>query len=59
MQSGYEDPGTDSHLEEGAEVELDQLSRPTADAYLALAAIIGDGFAWSRDVAAVVRPGHH
>jgi MinD-like ATPase involved in chromosome partitioning or flagellar assembly len=35
----------DPHLEEGAEVELDQLSRPTADAYLALAALIGDGFA--------------
>jgi hypothetical protein len=35
----------DSHLEEGAEVELDLLSRPTADAYLALAAVIGDGLA--------------
>jgi MinD-like ATPase involved in chromosome partitioning or flagellar assembly len=34
----------DSHLEEGAEVELEQLSRPTADAYLTLAAIVGDGF---------------
>jgi MinD-like ATPase involved in chromosome partitioning or flagellar assembly len=35
----------DPHLEEGAEVELDQLSRSTADAYLALAAVIGDGLA--------------
>jgi MinD-like ATPase involved in chromosome partitioning or flagellar assembly len=35
----------DSHLEEGAEVELDLLARPTADAYLALAAVIGDGLA--------------
>jgi MinD-like ATPase involved in chromosome partitioning or flagellar assembly len=35
----------DSHLEEGAEVELDLLSRATADAYLALAAVIGDGLA--------------
>jgi MinD-like ATPase involved in chromosome partitioning or flagellar assembly len=41
----------DAHLEEGAEVELEQLSRPTADAYLALAAIVGDGLAWSREVA--------
>ena len=35
----------DSHLEEGAEVELDLLSRSTTDAYLALAAEIGDGLA--------------
>jgi MinD-like ATPase involved in chromosome partitioning or flagellar assembly len=35
----------DSHLEEGAEVELDLLARPTADAYLLLAAVIGDGLA--------------
>jgi MinD-like ATPase involved in chromosome partitioning or flagellar assembly len=35
----------DPHLEEGAEVELDLLQRPTADAYLALAAVIGDGLA--------------
>jgi MinD-like ATPase involved in chromosome partitioning or flagellar assembly len=35
----------DGHLEEGAEVELDQLSRPAADAYLALAALVGDGLA--------------
>jgi MinD-like ATPase involved in chromosome partitioning or flagellar assembly len=35
----------DTHLEEGAEVELELLARPTADAYLALAALIGDGLA--------------
>jgi len=35
----------DSHLEEGAEVELDLMARPTLDAYLALAAVIGDGLA--------------
>jgi MinD-like ATPase involved in chromosome partitioning or flagellar assembly len=38
----------DSHLEEGAELELEQLSRGTADAYLALAALVGDGLAASR-----------
>lgn len=38
----------DAYLEEGAEVELDQLSRPTAEAYLALAALIGDGLATPR-----------
>jgi MinD-like ATPase involved in chromosome partitioning or flagellar assembly len=38
----------DAHLEEGAEVELDQLSRATADAYLALAAVVGDGLAHPR-----------
>jgi MinD-like ATPase involved in chromosome partitioning or flagellar assembly len=41
----------DTHLEEGAEVELDQLSRATADAYLELAAIVGDGLAWPRSTA--------
>jgi len=35
----------DPHLEEGAEVDLARLNRATADAYLALAAEIGDGFA--------------
>ncbi|HEX5294848.1 MAG TPA: AAA family ATPase [Streptosporangiaceae bacterium] len=45
----------DSHLEEGAELELDQLSRATADAYLALAALVGDGLAVSRR--AVLSPG--
>jgi len=38
----------DSHLEEGAEVELDMLNSETADAYLALAATVGDGFAVPR-----------
>jgi MinD-like ATPase involved in chromosome partitioning or flagellar assembly len=36
----------DPHLEEGAEVELEQLSTATQEAYLALAATVGDGFAW-------------
>ncbi|HEV2932890.1 MAG TPA: AAA family ATPase [Streptosporangiaceae bacterium] len=38
----------DAHLEEGAEVELELLGGETADAYLALAAIVGDGLAWPR-----------
>jgi hypothetical protein len=38
----------DPHLEEGAEIELELLSQETADAYLALAAIVGDGLAWPR-----------
>jgi MinD-like ATPase involved in chromosome partitioning or flagellar assembly len=38
----------DPHLEEGAEVELDMLNSDTADAYLALAATVGDGFAVPR-----------
>jgi MinD-like ATPase involved in chromosome partitioning or flagellar assembly len=38
----------DAHLEEGAEMDLGQLSRATADAYLVLAAEVGDGFAWPR-----------
>ena len=42
----------DAHLEEGAEVELDQLSKATADAYLALAAEVGDGFSWPHRAAA-------
>jgi MinD-like ATPase involved in chromosome partitioning or flagellar assembly len=41
----------DAHLEEGAEVELDQLSKATAEAYLALAAEVGDGFSWPRRIA--------
>jgi MinD-like ATPase involved in chromosome partitioning or flagellar assembly len=36
----------DPHLDEGAEVDLAQLSRPAADAYLQLAAAVGDGFSW-------------
>lgn len=35
----------DAHLDEGTEVELGRLNRATADAYLMLAAEIGDGFA--------------
>jgi len=38
----------DAHLEEGAEIDLDQFSRATADAYLVLAAEVGDGFARPR-----------
>ena len=38
----------DAYLEEGAEIDLDQLSRATADAYLVLAAEVGDGFAYPR-----------
>jgi MinD-like ATPase involved in chromosome partitioning or flagellar assembly len=38
----------DPHLEEGAELELDQLQRATMDAYLMLAAVVGDGFARPR-----------
>jgi MinD-like ATPase involved in chromosome partitioning or flagellar assembly len=36
----------DPHLEEGAEVDLELLSAETADAYLTLAALVGDGLAW-------------
>jgi MinD-like ATPase involved in chromosome partitioning or flagellar assembly len=35
----------DPHLDEGAEVELSRLNGATADAYLMLAAEVGDGFA--------------
>jgi len=38
----------DPHLEEGAELELDMLNSETADAYLELAALVGDGFAAPR-----------
>jgi MinD-like ATPase involved in chromosome partitioning or flagellar assembly len=38
----------DSHLEEGAEVDLEQMSPATVHAYLMLAATVGDGFAWPR-----------
>ncbi len=41
----------DPHLEEGAEIELDLLSRATSDGYLALAAIVGDGLARPRGYA--------
>lgn len=35
----------DPHLEEGAEIDLDRLQEATRDAYLQLAASVGDGFA--------------
>ncbi|MEV0234749.1 AAA family ATPase [Nonomuraea sp. NPDC050786] len=35
----------DPHLEEGAEIDLDRLQEPTRDAFLQLAAYVGDGFA--------------
>ncbi|HEY9525389.1 MAG TPA: MinD/ParA family protein, partial [Thermopolyspora sp.] len=35
----------DPHLEEGAEIELERLQPATRDAYLQLAAAVGDGFA--------------
>jgi MinD-like ATPase involved in chromosome partitioning or flagellar assembly len=38
----------DPHLEEGAEIELELLSSDTAEAYLALAAVVGEGLAWPR-----------
>ncbi len=38
----------DPHLEEGAEIELELLGSDTAEAYLTLAAVVGDGLAWSR-----------
>jgi MinD-like ATPase involved in chromosome partitioning or flagellar assembly len=38
----------DPYIEQGAEVELEQMRRSTADAYLELAAIIGDRFAERR-----------
>jgi MinD-like ATPase involved in chromosome partitioning or flagellar assembly len=44
----------DPHLDEGAEMELGRLNRATADAFLMLAAEIGDGFAAS---GAASRPG--
>ncbi len=38
----------DPHLEEGAELELEMLNEETADAYLNLAALVADGFAYRR-----------
>jgi len=38
----------DGHLEEGAEVELELMNTETAEAYLTLAATVGDGFAVPR-----------
>jgi MinD-like ATPase involved in chromosome partitioning or flagellar assembly len=42
----------DGHLEEGAEVDIEAINPETADAYLQLAATVGDGFAWPRRVRA-------
>ena len=41
----------DGHLEEGAEVDLEEMSPATVNAYLVLAATVGDGFAWPRRAA--------
>jgi MinD-like ATPase involved in chromosome partitioning or flagellar assembly len=38
----------DPHLEEGAEVDIEQMAPATVNAYLTLAATVGDGFAWPR-----------
>jgi MinD-like ATPase involved in chromosome partitioning or flagellar assembly len=46
----------DAHLEEGAEVELEQLSSETAEAYLQLAAFVGDGFAVPRRPVSRITP---
>lgn len=48
----------DAHLEEGAEVELEQLSPATTEAYLGLAATVGDGFAWPRRALQRAAPAH-
>ncbi|MFI7027785.1 AAA family ATPase [Microbispora rosea] len=42
----------DAHLEEGAEIDLDRLQQATRDAYLRLAASVGDGFAGPQALAA-------
>jgi MinD-like ATPase involved in chromosome partitioning or flagellar assembly len=39
----------DPHLEEGAEIDLDRLQESTREAYLQLAASVGDGFAGIRE----------
>jgi MinD-like ATPase involved in chromosome partitioning or flagellar assembly len=39
----------DPHLEEGAEIDLDRLQDSTREAYLKLAAHVGDGFAALRE----------
>ncbi|NUW44355.1 AAA family ATPase [Nonomuraea rhodomycinica] len=45
----------DPHLEEGAEIDLDRLQEPTRDAFLQLAAYVGDGFAGTREAMAGAR----
>ena len=39
----------DPHLEEGAEIDLDRLQDTTMEAYLQLAAYVGDGFAGTQE----------
>ena len=47
----------DAHLEEGAEFELELLDSETTDAYLELAALVGDGFAVPRRLGTRAAPG--
>ena len=47
----------DTHLEEGAEFELDYLHTDTAEAYLTLAALVADGFARPGRSVASAAPG--
>jgi MinD-like ATPase involved in chromosome partitioning or flagellar assembly len=47
----------DTHLEEGAELELDYLDQETAEAYLTLAAVVADGFAGPGRSVAGAAPG--
>jgi MinD-like ATPase involved in chromosome partitioning or flagellar assembly len=46
----------DPYLAQGAEVELDQLRKSTADAFLELAAAVGDGFSRRREPQAITSP---
>ncbi len=48
----------DPHLEEGAEVELEQLTPATTEAYLRLSATVGDGLAWPRRALQRTAPAH-
>jgi MinD-like ATPase involved in chromosome partitioning or flagellar assembly len=51
----------DPYLAQGAEVELDQLRKTTANAFLELAAVVGDGFTRKRGdlraITATANPG--
>jgi MinD-like ATPase involved in chromosome partitioning or flagellar assembly len=47
----------DTHLEEGAEVQLDYLNNDTAEAFLTLAALVADGFARPRRPVPKAPPG--
>jgi hypothetical protein len=44
---------SDPYLAQGGEIELDQLRSSTADAYLELAALVGEGFARRREPRAI------